>query len=192
MGDQPGDGAGERRRSLDAVAALAGEPDEILGARRAEPSSQKLEVWRNITAAKCCSGVHSEMVGNSDRPVVLVVDDEVVVVDLLCYFLTQQGYRAVAAIDLDAAIGAARTTRFDAAVLDINLAGKLVYPAVDLIAAAGTPVIFASAFFGPLPQEYRHLPLLRKPISLDDLLAWLAAAVPSDSQRMSRSVQDPG
>lgn len=132
------------------------------------------------------------MVGHSDPPVVLIVDDEAVVLELLCHFLTQQGYRAVAAGDLDAAIGAVRATRFDAAVLDINLAGKLVYPAVDAISAAGTPVIFASAFVGPLPPEYSHLPLLRKPISLDDLLAWLAAVVPPDTRPRLRSVGEPG
>lgn len=112
------------------------------------------------------------------RPVILVVEDEPIILDLLCDFLTQMGYETAAARDLDSAIAAARTTVFDAAVMDINLAGVTVFPAVDVVAAAGTPVIFASAYYGvDPPEKYRHIPLLRKPISLDELLVWLPAAV---------------
>ena len=87
------------------------------------------------------------------RPVILVVEDEPIILDLLCDFLTQMGYETVAAHDLDSAIAAARTTVFNAAVIDINLSGVTVFPAVDVVAAAGTPVIFASAYYGVEPPE---------------------------------------
>jgi len=113
------------------------------------------------------------------QPVILVVEDEPIILDMLCDFLNQMGYETVAAHDLPSAIAAARTTVFDAAVMDINLSGVTVFPAVDAVAAAGTPVIFASAYYGiDPPENYSHIPLLRKPISLDELLAWLAAAAP--------------
>ncbi|MGE0256804.1 MAG: response regulator [Alphaproteobacteria bacterium] len=111
------------------------------------------------------------------RPAILVVEDEPIILDLLGDILAREGYSIVPAGGVDCAVEAVRSMRFNAAVLDIHLGGGTVLPVVDELVASGTPVIFASAYFGELPQQYRHIPLLRKPISLDGLLAWLAAAV---------------
>jgi PAS domain S-box-containing protein len=61
----------------------------------------------------------------------------------------------------------ARAGRIDAAVLDVNLAGRPSFPAADILAKRGVPVIFATGY-GDLPDRRaagggKHV-LLRKPL----------------------------
>lgn len=72
---------------------------------------------------------------------------------------------------------AAAPGRVDAAVLDINLAGRPSFPAADHLAGRGVPVVFATGY-GDLPDrrstaDGRNL-LLRKPLGRGELAAALA------------------
>src|SRR5262245_1896498 len=53
----------------------------------------------------------------------------------------------------------------DMALLDINLKGEMVYPAADELRSRSIPFIFTSGYDrGPIPERYRDVPLLEKPI----------------------------
>jgi len=54
----------------------------------------------------------------------------------------------------------------DAAVLDLNIAGDLVYPVADALEAKGLPYFFATGY-GPagLSEPYRKKLVLQKPFS---------------------------
>jgi CheY-like chemotaxis protein len=57
----------------------------------------------------------------------------------------------------------------DAAVLDINLAGRPSFPVADPLLRRGVPVIFATGY-GDLPEgQAGHGVLLRKPLARGDL-----------------------
>jgi CheY-like chemotaxis protein len=62
----------------------------------------------------------------------------------------------------------------DAAVLDINLAGKLVYPLADLLRSQQVPMVFCSGYEQlESNSAYDVLPHLRKPVDvqlLDNVL----------------------
>jgi DNA-binding NtrC family response regulator len=60
---------------------------------------------------------------NPARPSVLIADDEFSIRDSLARWLTKDGFEAVPAESGPAALALARTRRFDAAVLDINMPG---------------------------------------------------------------------
>ena len=53
----------------------------------------------------------------------------------------------------------------DAAVLDINLRGDVVYPVADALRARGVPFVFVTGYEQqPIPEEYRNVVRFRKPI----------------------------
>lgn len=85
--------------------------------------------------------------------------------------LVELGHRVIGeAGDIESASSFAMTAEYDLAILDINLHGTYVDPVADLIALRGRPFLFASGH-GPevLPSLLRRRPLLRKPVSFDDL-----------------------
>lgn len=71
---------------------------------------------------------------------------------------------------------AIRSESFDAAVLDVDLAGVDVFPAADEIRARGIPFVFhtAHADRGELSARFGDVHLCRKPVPMDELVAVLA------------------
>ena len=61
--------------------------------------------------------------------------------------------------------------RIDAAVLDIHVAGELVFPAAEALDERRIPFVFMSGFDRSIiPPRFAHVQLLEKPISLESLL----------------------
>jgi DNA-binding NarL/FixJ family response regulator len=70
----------------------------------------------------------------------------------------------------------AEAGRIDAAVLDVNLAGRPSFPVADLLAGRGVPVVFATGY-GDLPDGRATggpSVLLRKPLGRGELEAALS------------------
>jgi CheY-like chemotaxis protein len=59
----------------------------------------------------------------------------------------------------------------DAAVLDINLRGEMVYPLVDKLLAAGVPTVFVTGYDAvEIPEQYRHIARCEKPTSIGKVI----------------------
>ncbi|ODA67435.1 putative transcriptional regulatory protein pdtaR [Methyloligella halotolerans] len=69
----------------------------------------------------------------------------------------------------------------DLAILDLNVAGELVYPVADTLAARGVPFLFATGLgIASLDENYRDRPVLQKPFAFSDLRdAMEASLVPA-------------
>ena len=68
--------------------------------------------------------------------------------------------------------------RVDAAVLDINLNGETVYPVADTLRARGKPFVFASGYAkSSIPEAYRDIALLEKPVDSRRLIAVLPTLI---------------
>lgn len=108
---------------------------------------------------------------------VLVVEDEMLIAMLVETALQDENCTVVGPYgSLSEAMEAARTETLDLAVLDINLAGKLVFPAAEVLAARGVPFLLLSGYGEiALPSNRRHWPICAKPFSLSDLLSRLTA-----------------
>jgi CheY-like chemotaxis protein len=66
----------------------------------------------------------------------------------------------------------------DAAVLDLNIAGDLVYPVADALEKRGLPYIFATGYGASgLTEPYRRQRVLQKPFSRRELLQAMQEAV---------------
>ena len=108
----------------------------------------------------------------------LVVEDEVIVGMLVEDMLQELGYEVAAlSTHLDQAVELARDIDVDFAVLDLNLNGRLSYPAADMLRQRGLPFIFATGYGAKiLVPPYAGTPTLQKPFHLDDLRRILADA----------------
>lgn len=101
---------------------------------------------------------------------------------LLEDILLQAGYRVLKAARLPKALQLAGSERIDAAILDINLAGKRVFPAADALRERGIPFMFVSGYGADgLPAEYRHSPVLQKPYGVEQLQRVLTTLLGDDA-----------
>jgi two-component sensor histidine kinase/DNA-binding response OmpR family regulator len=67
-------------------------------------------------------------------------------------------------------IAAARSERFDGALLDFNLAGELAEPLADYLITHGVPFIFLTGYQrDSIDRRYANVPLLQKPIEPESL-----------------------
>jgi PAS domain S-box-containing protein len=102
---------------------------------------------------------------------VLVVEDEALVAMALRETLSDLGYSVVGPFSrMSEAILALRSARVDAAVLDINLGGEVVYPLADVLAADQVPFIFVTGYGAEeIERRFAGVPVLQKPIEPDAL-----------------------
>ncbi len=65
---------------------------------------------------------------------------------------------------------AARADNFDAAILDVNLKGEMIYAAADILASRKIPFIFVTGY-GPesIDSRFKHVIAMHKPIERDRL-----------------------
>ena len=75
---------------------------------------------------------------------------------------------------LGPALALARESRFDAAMLDVNLAGEASFPVADLLIERGIPFLFATGYGRQgVEERYRGYPMLQKPFRAAELGAAL-------------------
>jgi CheY-like chemotaxis protein len=106
-----------------------------------------------------------------DRLRVLVVEDEMLVAMNIEDMLLDLGHEVSGmASRLDTALALAREGSFDAAMLDVNLAGENSFPVADALAERGVPFLFATGYgLQGIEERYRDRPVLQKPFRLGDL-----------------------
>jgi CheY-like chemotaxis protein len=137
---------------------------------------------RHTSAAPEKSGAPTGIAGLEGRRVLLAEDEPLVALELE-EVLERLGCTVIgpAATVQEALHLIGGAGRIDAAVLDVNLAGRPSFPAADMLAGLGVPVIFASGY-GDLPAGRvagggKHV-LLRKPLGQDALEAALRTMLP--------------
>ena len=115
-------------------------------------------------------------------PVVLLVEDEMLLAMLLEEFLRKEGFQTIRAGRLDRALAMAEEHAggIDAAVLDINLGGEKVFPLAERLAEARVPFVFASAYGSKgLPPEFADRPVVPKPYLPSRIASALRGLLPA-------------
>ena len=109
-------------------------------------------------------------------PRVLVVEDEYLIRMLLEDMLADLGYEVGASVgSIAEASEQATNGDFNAAVLDVNLDGKEIFPVAEILTKRGVPFVFVTGYGeGSLPEPYRHHPALQKPFQAERLKSALA------------------
>lgn len=112
---------------------------------------------------------------------VLVVEDEIFIAMDLADSLAEAGAEVVGpCATLDDAREAARSGRFDLAVLDVDLGGKEVFPAARLLQGRGIPFVFHTGRpdRATLAADFGDTPICVKPASMDRLIETLQHLLP--------------
>lgn len=99
----------------------------------------------------------------------LIVEDESLIAMELCKELRSLGWTIIGpAATIDEAMSlVADADMPDAAVLDVNLGGTLVYPLAEMLKARGVPFVLCTGYQQLDDHEhFRDWPLIRKPVSI--------------------------
>jgi CheY-like chemotaxis protein len=116
---------------------------------------------------------------------VLVVEDEFLVAIQLEDTLAALGCTVLEpAHSMDEAERALAGYEFDIAVLDINIAGKPIYPIARRLADRGIPIVFTTGYSREhIDEEWRDAPTLRKPYLAMELRRVLEEALGQGQHR---------
>jgi PAS domain S-box-containing protein len=104
---------------------------------------------------------------------VMIVEDEALVAMALRDTLGDLGFAVLGPFNrISEAMIALRNNRVDAAVLDVNLGGELIYPLADVLAADHVPFVFITGYGAEeIEPRYASVPILQKPIEVGALEA---------------------
>jgi CheY-like chemotaxis protein len=102
---------------------------------------------------------------------VMIVEDEALVAMALREALDELGFSVLGPFNrISEAMIALRNNHIDAAVLDVNLGGELIYPLADVLAADHVPFVFITGYGAEeIEPRYARVPVLQKPIEVDAL-----------------------
>jgi len=100
---------------------------------------------------------------------ILVVEDEYMLADELGTELTDAGALVLGPVaSVEKAMDLIEAGNvFDGAILDVNLAGELVYPVADLLTERGIPFVFATGYDASvIPKRFAHIVCCGKPVTI--------------------------
>ena len=101
---------------------------------------------------------------------ILIVEDESLVAMLLETILEDMGCVTVGPIsnieDALALLSGDEAGTLDGALLDVNVAGREVFPVAEVLKARGVPFVFSTGYGqGGLPDEWRNKATIQKPFT---------------------------
>jgi DNA-binding response OmpR family regulator len=111
---------------------------------------------------------------------ILIVEDEYLLADDLCQALEDTGAKVLGPVGSvgDATALIAREAEIDAAVLDVNLQGEMVYPVADVLRARGVPFAFVTGYdHWALPDRFADTPHVEKPFKSHKVAAVLGPLI---------------
>jgi DNA-binding NtrC family response regulator len=117
---------------------------------------------------------------SSDRPTVLVVEDEFIIALDLSETVRDLGFKVEGPFaDKENAFIAIDRHMPDCAILDVKTADGEVYPLADALADAGVPIIFHSGHIAPddIAERYPHARACAKPCPPDRLISLISGAL---------------
>jgi CheY-like chemotaxis protein len=109
---------------------------------------------------------------------ILVVEDEPLIAMMLEDFLETLGHTVHASCEsVGDAVAQAEKGGFDVAILDVSLNGETVWPVAHKLREKKIPFVLATGgHVEPPPPEFRHVPLIEKPYTVDRVTPALEAA----------------
>jgi two-component sensor histidine kinase len=102
---------------------------------------------------------------------VMVVEDEALVAMVVSDAMIELGYQVIGPFSRPPdAIAAVKNNDIAAAILDINLAGTLVYPVAEELTSRGIPFVFVTGYgVESIDKRFADIPVLQKPIERETL-----------------------
>jgi CheY-like chemotaxis protein len=103
---------------------------------------------------------------------ILVVEDEALVAIALCETLQECGFEIVGPCStVSEALNTIGSAEFDAAVLDVNLNGEMIYPAAELLVERDIPFVFMTGYsLEGIDARFQRVRAMHKPVEREKLL----------------------
>ncbi len=115
---------------------------------------------------------------------ILLVEDEPLVAMMMTQMLGDFGATVIGPFGAVGEAIAAGAEGVDAAILDINVGGELVYPLAEHLAKSGTPMVFLTGYDAKsVDSRFERSNVLTKPIDETDLANCLAGIFESKRRR---------
>ena len=115
---------------------------------------------------------------------ILVLEDEPIIGLALQDLLSGEGAAVLYAARIEEASDLLATERVDAAILDVNVHGRLSYAVATQLADRHIPFIFATGYGDRShPAEFAGVPTISKPYSTEEIRIALAEARPEVARR---------
>lgn len=150
------------------------EGDQLALADQPPPAAATAD--RPQEAAGASVGQPEARLGSVKDLRLMIVEDSVLLALELEAGLVEAGAEVIGvAVDLDEAYELAKQP-FDAAVLDVNLNGRLVTPLAETLLERGTPFVFATGYGETGAPEGFDVPIVRKPYNVHQIVAALVEA----------------
>ena len=101
----------------------------------------------------------------------LVVEDETLIAFMIEEAIAEMGLRSIGpAPSVAKALALLQVEAPAGAVLDVNLAGEVVYPVAEALTARGIPYAFLTGYGeGGIRDGYRTHPVIPKPFAIEDI-----------------------
>ncbi len=158
------------------------------------PTSEKLRLPERPAAgarneARPPAGFRSQAIAGNR---ILLVEDEALVAMAVKDALSDLGFEVIGAVsNMTDAMAAAMNEDVHAAVLDINLAGKMTYPVADILIAKGVPFIFVTGYGAESVKErFGQVPVLQKPFNLEVFENAFVIQTDRPGKRLGDNVED--
>ena len=120
---------------------------------------------------------------------ILVVEDEYLLADDISVILTDAGAQVTGPCATVAdAVAKAGTADLDAAILDVNLRGEMVFPVADALAERRIPFVFATGYDQwSLPDRFADAVRLEKPLKPAKIIATLGLLLAQNTEASGRT-----
>ena len=122
---------------------------------------------------------------------VLVVEDTFLIAEDLVQLLSDWGCDVIGpASNLRSALHLANVPKIDAALLDVNLGGEMVFPVAEKLATRNIPFLFLTAYSmkSAFPPAFREIPRVGKPFDPMALARTMTEILPARSRVLTKSV----
>jgi PAS domain S-box-containing protein len=117
--------------------------------------------------------LHTSSEGNNTLPLrlatgnrILLVEDEILVAMMMRDILTDLGFTVVGPYSrFSEAMVAAVHEKIDAAIVDINIGGQMIYPVAEVMVARQIPFVFVTGYgIESIEGRFGHVPVIKKPV----------------------------
>jgi CheY-like chemotaxis protein len=102
---------------------------------------------------------------------ILVVEDNLLMAEVICDFLRSCGLQPVGPVgSVESGVHLVRHEEIDAAVLDINLQGRMCFPICSELLKRHVPFMFLSGYAGSalVPSEFQAMRHIEKPFAPEE------------------------
>ena len=124
---------------------------------------------------------------------VMLVEDEAIVALAVHDSLTDLGFSVLGPFSrVSDACRALQDNQVDAAILDVNLDGEMVYSLAEMLTARKIPFVFATGYGAEsIESRFEHIPVLQKPIEKDMLTRVFLRPGPAQASTIKEQVVLP-